>query len=341
MENNVVVIGSGVGGVVFAEEYRKRAPDARIRLLTRETHGHYARPMLSHGFSREDIETRIVLRTFAALREARIEVLHGVSVTGLFPEEKRIACDAPDAPSLQYGALVMALGSDAFVPPPLAACRENFAVLNGLDDLLSLLTLRRKARQAGRRPSWGIVGGGLIGCETASDLAKAGDAVTLFHATERLMERQLMAEDSVSLRTVLEHGGVEAVLPCQVVAVTSEDETRGVRLEEETRWGFDGVIVACGFRPRIALAGAAGLATRRGIVVDGSLRASAPDVYALGDAAECIDGRIYAFIPPIRSQASWLAEHLSGAGAGDWRPPVFAPRPKVHGFVPTHPLVLP
>jgi NAD(P)H-nitrite reductase large subunit len=94
---------------------------------------------------------------------------------------------------------------------------------------------------------------------------------------------------------------------------------------------YDGVVVSTGFAPRIELARDAGLPTARGIVVNSYLRTEDPAVYAVGDVAE-VEGRLYAFVSPIRSQALWLAQHLARRSDAAWSPPPFTPVVKIHGF---------
>jgi NAD(P)H-nitrite reductase large subunit len=60
----------------------------------------------------------------------------------------------------------------------------------------------------------------------------------------------------------------------------------------------------------------------------------------VGDVAELPNGKIYAFILPIRSQAHWLARYLAGQEQDGWMPPVFTTKAKVHGFDAIHPYTL-
>jgi NAD(P)H-nitrite reductase large subunit len=161
-----------------------------------------------------------------------------------------------------------------------------------------------------------VVGGGLIGCEVASDLHKAGDSVTIFHRESRLIELQLTESQSQALH---EHFAALGV------------EVRYSQNLNELPRPYDGVIVATGFAPRVELAKEAGLATSRGIVVNEYLRTEDPGIYAVGDVAE-IGGRLYPFVTPIRSQALWLAEHLDGGAKAAWLCPAFTPVIKIHGF---------
>ena len=75
-----------------------------------------------------------------------------------------------------------------------------------------------------RQPAWAIIGGGLIGCEVASDLAVSGDNVTLFHAMDRLMERQLVPEDSTLLLEVLQNSGVTVLLNQTVKGFSNKED---------------------------------------------------------------------------------------------------------------------
>jgi rubredoxin-NAD+ reductase/nitric oxide reductase FlRd-NAD(+) reductase len=150
----------------------------------------------------------------------------------------------------------------------------------------------------------------------ASDLHKAGDAVTIFHREARLLELQLKESQSHALHEHFAARGVE------------------VRFNQDLQdipGSFDGVIVSTGFAPRIELAKDAGLAVGRGILVNEYLRSDDPGIYALGDVAE-VGARLYPFVSPIRSQALWLAGHLEGRAASGWVPPPFTPVIKVHDF---------
>jgi NAD(P)H-nitrite reductase large subunit len=332
----VVIIGSGVAGVTFAEKYRALDADAEITLVTRENDGYYSRPLLSRGFSKETIEETIVLKPFAALRESRIDVISGVDITAIHRGPRRVdVAGTCQEKSLKYDKLIIAQGSAAFIPPPLRPYHELFFCLNSLADLKVLRKFRQGILSQNRQTDWAIIGGGLIGCEVASDLAVSGDSVTLYHAMDRLMERQLVEEDSLSLLENLNHAGVDVLLNQSVHSLAREGGKVCVLTEAAAE--FDAVIVACGFKPRIELAEQAGLAVGRGIKVDDRLKTSDDHIYAVGDVAELPNGKLYAYIMPIRSQANWLAGHLAAQESEGWTPPVFTTKAKVHGFEAAHP----
>jgi len=69
----------------------------------------------------------------------------------------------------------------------------------------------------------------------------------------------------------------------------SGDRVQGVVLSDGRWLAADMVVAAVGGRPNVELAGQAGLAVNRGILVDQRLRTSAPDIYAAGDVVETTD----------------------------------------------------
>ncbi|MGZ8153394.1 MAG: NAD(P)/FAD-dependent oxidoreductase [Methylovulum sp.] len=333
---HVIIAGSGIAGVCFAEKYRSLSKDARITLITRENDGYYSRPLLSRGFTRDDIEQSIILKSFDKLRTAGIDVISAHAITGINRSDKTVIISGPsELQTLQYDKLVLALGSSAFIPPPFQPYQDLFFCLNSLTDLKALRKFRQELLNQNRRPHWAIIGGGLIGCEIASDLAVAGDQVTLFHAMDRLMERQLVNEDSESLLKVLESSGVNVLLNKSVQSFARQDGKMCVMTDVTT--GFDALIVCCGFKPRTQLAEAAGLEVARGIKVSQYLQTRDDAIYAVGDVAELPNGKLYAFILPIRSQANWLASLIAEQEQQPWTPPVFTTKAKVHGFEAAHP----
>ncbi len=339
MPKHIVVVGSGIAGVTFAEEFRKLERETFITLLTRETYGYYSRPLLSHGFSRGDIETKIVLKSFPVLIGNHIAVEGGAEVLGLDRGAKKFVFrkDGEDM-TLGYDTLVLATGSAAWVPPPFRSQAGLFHVLNSLADLAALRRLREDIQRQQPRPRWAVIGGGLIGCEISADLAKAGDEVVLFHALPRLMERQLAEEDSATLLGTMRGDlGIEVLRDQTVQGFAGSGTDLAVKLADGLRSGFHGIIVACGFKPRTELAESCGLEIRRGIAVDQFLATADPDIHAIGDCAELPDGRIYAYVTPARSQGLWLAKHLAGQTQDPWAVPAFKPKAKVPGFEAAHP----
>ncbi len=330
----VVIVGSGMAGVGHAEELRRQAPDAEVALVTRDTLGFYSRPSLSHSFSQDDNVRRIVIKTFSALAGAGIEVRAGAEALSISRPTRQLEVKNADGrrEQIAYDHLVLATGSEALVPPAWSGGREHFFVLNRLEDMQAMRALRERVAASGRPAlHWAIVGGGLIGLELASDLRKAGDEVSVYHAADRLMERTLDAETSERLLAHLRGQGIEVMLEQRVAGFASAAEGAVTVTAAGGSRTFGAAVVAIGFRPRTELAAAAGLAVGRGIVCDRRFATEDPAIRAVGDAAE-VDGALYPFVVPIVSQAKHLASLLSGKHSTEWTAPSFPIRMKIHGF---------
>ncbi|GAA2106337.1 FAD-dependent oxidoreductase [Streptomyces synnematoformans] len=152
-------------------------------------------------------------------------------------------------------------------------------------------------------------------------LARRGARVTAAQQGERLMERQLDPAAARLLRAHLEELGVEVHTECRVRGVRTGPApsggggrtATGVELADGYVLDARLVVLACGVRPRVGLARAAGLDVAKGVVVDDELRTSDPAVHAIGDCAEHA-GVLYGLATPALEQADLLARVLTGAG---------------------------
>lgn len=331
-----VIIGAGIAGVSVAKALKKGNPSASVVIVTRERDAYYSRPLLSHGITREDIAERIVIETFKALRIEGLEIFEGTSVLSIDRRSRsmvfRSDLDLIET-GMTYDVLILATGSDAALPHSWWVHRENFSTLNQLSDLLEIRRIREQVLNGARVPRWIVIGGGLIGCELAADLRKAGDTVTLFHGADRLMERQLTADQSAQLAVHFANMGIECKLSAMVTGFPTLDVGRSVVLQDGRTFEADGIIVATGFRPRIELAKAAGLKTLHGIVTDEFLKTEDPHIFSIGDVAQ-VNGQTYAYVLPVRSQAAWLAKYLLGQTTEPWKAPEFKAAAKIPGFPP-------
>ncbi len=290
---NIIIIGSGIAGVSFAEKFRALSPQESIILLTSENYGYYSRPMLSRGVSRSDIEQSIILKSFDDLRKQNILVLENVAVTEIDRHEQLVHIHGgKECETLPYDRLVIATGSAAFIPPPFLPYRDSFYLFNSLHDLVELRHKLNSVVEVKKRPAeWAIIGGGLIGCELSSDLAVSGNKVSLYHAGDRLMERQLVEEDSLKLLAVMQSHSIEVKFK-QAIQVIEKTANKTLIITQDRQSEFDLVVVSCGFKPRIELAVQAGIATQRGILVNEYLQTSGDNIFALGDVAELPDHKL-------------------------------------------------
>ncbi|GGU76457.1 nitrite reductase [Streptomyces filipinensis] len=303
----MVVIGAGLAGVRLARRLGELGTPAL--LLGEEEHPPYNRVLLAEVLAGRYAPEVISLPAPAGLLRAR--------VTGIDRAARTVGC--ADGTSIAYDTLVLATGSNPVLPPlrglftPDRRLPEGVHAFRTMDDCLGLA----KAVRPGVRAV--VVGGGLLGVSAARALAVRGAQVVLAQQAERLMERQL---DPDASRLVLRHLtdlGVEVHTECRVRDVRClAGAVRSVELADGYALDADLVVVACGVRPRTGLAEQAGLAVRKGVLVDDALRTSDPHIHAVGDCAQH-DGTVYGLAAPALEQADALAALLAGGTDARYR----------------------
>lgn len=278
----IVVVGNGVAGHHAAQAARRQAPDASVRLLAAEPHPFYNRlsltPYLAGNVQRE----RLFLASPDTYRELRVEAHLDDPVTALRLDRTPLELVTRGGQRFACDRLVLCTGARAFVPPIPGREHPAVVVLRTLDDADALIRRAPEVRHAV------VVGGGLLGLEAAYGLRKRGAAtVTVLELAPRLLPRQLDAAGAALFADRIRALGLETRAGASVTAFEAVDASAvAVRLSDGAALSADLVLLAAGIVPDTALAAAARLAIRRGVVVDDALRTSHPAVWAAGDCAE-------------------------------------------------------
>ncbi|MEW5788898.1 MAG: FAD-dependent oxidoreductase [Pseudomonadota bacterium] len=305
----VVIAGSGLAGYTLARELRKLAPDLPITLITADSGDLYSKPMLSNALAQGHTPQGLVQSSAAEQAEKlNIQVRSHCPITALHPAEHRL--DTGQGP-MEYGRLALALGARPSHPGFPGA--ELALSVNHLDDYARF----RDRLAPGARVA--ILGGGLVGCEFANDLALAGHPVELVELADRPLARQAPPALSRRLQVKLEALGVAWHCGRRVTGLMVQGEGYRLSLDDGRELAADLVLSAIGLTPATELARAAGLEVGRGIRVDESLATSAAAIHALGDCAEVVPqggtarpGLLLPYVLPLMQQARVLASILAG-----------------------------
>ncbi|MBV8637834.1 MAG: FAD-dependent oxidoreductase [Candidatus Eremiobacteraeota bacterium] len=130
-----------------------------------------------------------------------------------------------------------------------------------------------------------VIGGGYIGLELGQGMARVGSTVHVFHRNERVANNE-EADVSALLQESLVEDGIELHLDTCLDAVSYAGGVFKVQTQNESVEG-EQLLVATGRKPNTAAlhAGASGIALdKRGYVaVDAQFRTSCAGVYAIGD----------------------------------------------------------
>ncbi|MFG2665218.1 nitrite reductase large subunit NirB [Streptomyces sp. NPDC048387] len=305
----IVLIGHGMVGQRYLEALAERGATAthRITVLCEEPRPAYDRVHLTSYFSGSSPED-------LSLVPAGFMAEHGIELHLGDPAE-RIDREARTVTSrsgrvVPYDVLVLATGSYPFVPPVPGKDARGCFVYRTVEDLLAIEEYARG------RTSGAVVGGGLLGLEAAGALKGLGLSTHVVEFAPRLMPVQVDEGGGAALLRTIEnmglsvHTGVgtQAVLTGEDGAVTAMSLSDGSALDTEL------VVFSAGVRPRDQLARDCGLdvGERGGIRVDARCRTSDPRVYAVGECAQAVDGRVYGLVAPGYEMAETAADDLLG-----------------------------
>lgn len=299
----ITIVGTGLAGYSVARELRKLDKATPLRIISRDHGGFYSKPMLSNALASGKSAAQLLMKSAEQMAaELNAQVLAHTRVDAIASDRHILATDRGE---LAYSKLVLALGADPSNPELQGDGADAVISVNDLDDYQHF----RSAIDGKQRVA--ILGGGLIGCEFANDLAGRGYRVDVIDLAQWPLSRLLPEAGGALLCERLAAVGVHFHAGCSASSVNCTGQGYCLELSNNQRIETDVVLSAIGLRPRIQLAQAAGLAVGRGVVVDGKLQASAADIYALGDCAE-VCGQVLPFVMPIMQAARALAATLAG-----------------------------
>ena len=184
----LVMVGNGMAGVRAIEELHKLAPDLYdITVFGAEPHPNYNRILLSPVLAGEQTLDEIVLNDWAWYTDNGIKLHAGWKVTEIDRVQRTVSAENEQGEKLTvaYDRLVMATGSNPFILPLPGKDLQGVLAYRDIADTQAMIDAATQYTHAV------VIGGGLLGLEAANGLMKRGMHVTVVHASEWLMERQL------------------------------------------------------------------------------------------------------------------------------------------------------
>lgn len=303
----LLVVGAGMAGQATVEAALAERPDGfEVTLVGREPELPYDRVLLSGLLAGAVGEQDLQLRPREWFDKHGVDVLTGRQVERVDVGRRRALLD--DGTACEYDKLVLATGSRAVLPPVDGLAGAHAIAFRSLGDVRRILA----ATRAGQRAV--VIGGGLLGLEAAYGLRARRMRVTVVEAADRLMPAQLDPLGAGLLARELASLGIEAIVGVGIASVADLGGHRSVVLADESKLAADMIVVAAGIRAETDLAQRAGLEVGRGVVVDDELRASAPNVWAVGECAEH-RGHVYGLLAPVREQANVAGSSLAARPA--------------------------
>ena len=298
-----LIIGSGVAGISAVKELvKERSADDNITVITKESYPFYYRPRLINCLSGNiDVED-IIINDFEWFDENDIDLRIDERVHTVDPDEKNVETNKN---KYSYDKLLLANGAHSFVPPIEGREKENIFTLRNAKEAKEI---HKKASEKDRAV---VIGGGLLGLESAYNLQQAGLEVTIVEMADHCLARQLDFRGGQLLQKKLEDKGLNFILNGQTVRFSGENTVKAVHLKDGREIETDMVLISAGIRSNIELVEDTPIETNKGITVNNFMETNIADIYAAGDVAEH-DGRVYGIWAPSMEQGAVAGKNMIG-----------------------------
>jgi len=301
----IVILGAGIAGTSAAEAARQADAGARITLVSDESDLPYYRLNLTKYVAGEIGTDDLPLHPRSWYEERAIDLRPGVRATAVATDDGTVALDS--GPPLPFDRLVLATGARAAVPPIEGTDLDGVLCMRTRADADRVLAGPDGAGPASLRDCpCVVIGGGLLGLETAAALVRRGARVTVVEGLEHLLPLQLTPPAAEVLQDHIEGMGIAVRTGTMTARLGGDGRVREAVMADGSRLPARLVVINTGVAPNLDLAKRAGLATADGVVVDDRLATSHPRVFAAGDGAEHA-GTLYGL---------WLASRMQGRTAG-------------------------
>lgn len=299
----MVIVGAGVAGVTAARAIRELDADCSIEVFAREPYHYYYRPRLPDLVA-GDVEIDDIIANDPEWYEARgIDVRLSEPVTAVDVEGRAVVLEG--GRRVRYETLLIASGADPFVPPIEGIDQSGVFVLRTAADALAVREWASRSRRAV------VIGGGLLGLETARGLRQSGLDVTVLEGADWLLPRQLDERGAAVLLKDVDRMGIAVRTSAAVERIGGDGVVSGVHLRDGSDFPCELVLVSTGIRSSVSFLEGSGVEIGRGVVVDSVMRASVPGVFAAGDVAE-LEGMPGGNIPVAISQAEAASASMRG-----------------------------
>lgn len=298
----VVIVGNGLAGTIAAKTLRELDAGVEIEVFAEEKYHYYPRPNLIEFLAGRLAWEKLFAFSQEWYKEQKIAVHLQKPAIKIFPDSKQVEVDGAKE---RYDFLLLANGSSAFIPPFKGTEKKGVFTLRTVDDALRILDQLKTRRRVI------VIGGGLLGLETARALRSIRAEVEVVEFFDRLLPRQLDLQGAALLKSKIEKMGIRVHLGLATEEILGRDEVRGLRFKGGKEIETDLAVIAAGVKPNIQIAKQAGLETNQGLKVNEYLQSSRPEIFAAGDIIEH-RSKVYGIIPASFNQARIAARNILG-----------------------------
>ncbi|MBL7092445.1 NAD(P)/FAD-dependent oxidoreductase [candidate division KSB1 bacterium] len=298
-----LIIGNGVAGDEASIMIGKNDATAEIKLISESINYFYYKPKLINYLANEISLNKFTIHKKAFYEKMNIKNIPGTKITKINPDKNIVI--AEDKTEYEYDKLLLATGSRAFIPAIKGANKNGVFTIREVEDCDNILEYIKD------KNSIVVIGGGLLGLETANSLRSLNKKVTVIEYFSTLLPRQLDNDGANLLKKMLEKKGLNFILPGIVEIIEGKDKVEKVILKSGKEIKADAVIVSAGIRGRIELAQDIGIKINKGIVVNDFMQTSVENIYSAGDSVEH-NGKLYGIWKASKEQGKIAGLNMVG-----------------------------
>ncbi|EUK18218.1 nitrite reductase large subunit NirB [Commensalibacter papalotli (ex Servin-Garciduenas et al. 2014)] len=302
----LIIIGNGMVGHKFVDELYNKADQNQfdVTIFCAEPYVAYDRVHLSSYFSDYQASS-LSLVPQGFYENHHVQLLLGEQAVSIDCQKKEVygasGCIVP------YDKLVIATGSNAYVPPIPGADGKDCFVYRSLTDLDKIADCAKRSKVGA------VVGGGLLGLEAAGALRKLRIETHVVEFAPILMCEQLDEMGGQLLRKKIEAMDITIHTHKNTKQIIDAEHGKIMQFADGSSIAIDFIVFATGIRPNDALAKQSQLliGQKGGIQINEYCQTSNPDIYAIGECAVW-NSQIFGLVAPGYKMAQIAIDHLLG-----------------------------
>ncbi|MCF8543130.1 MAG: FAD-dependent oxidoreductase [Candidatus Nanopelagicales bacterium] len=314
MAKRLVVVGGGAAGMSAASAARRTDPELEITVLESgpfPSYGVCGIPYYLSGVV-PDAQSLVSYPAEEFRERRRIDLRLESPVASIDVTSRTVATEAGEL--LVFDALVLSLGARPIVPRIPGVDDPRVVTIRRLDEAIAL-----RSRLAGVRRAV-VVGAGYVGLEMAESLCESGIRVTVVDRLPRVMSTLDSEVAEIVEQEVRRHA--ELILSSSLVAIHAGADELTVELVDRSI-DTDLVVLALGVQPQTELVdGQVEMTSAGALLVNSTMRTSAPAVFAAGDCV-ALQHRVLrapAYVPlgPAANKTGRVAGTVAAGGSASF-----------------------
>ncbi len=304
-----VIIGHSAAALAAARAIRDNDTTGSITIIAAEKSMAYSPVLLTYYISKKIGRADLFLTDYEFYKKNNISLLQGKRAVEIVPGNQTIVLE--DGTRIPYDKLLIATGSS---PKKLNIEDES---LPGIFTLKTVIDADNILSHTKSKNDVTILGGGLIGLQTANALAGSGKNITLVIGSPQVMSQNVDQDCSAIIARFIQESGFNVLYNTSVTKIAKNSDKLQLTLNNGRDIETDTIIAGKGVIPNIQLTQNTGIATDYGILVNNSMQTNIENIFAAGDTAQgnnlvTKDRQIIATWPNACSQGKTAGINMSG-----------------------------